>query len=108
MYLTRTPLTRIAEHGVYDADGTYFPADVIILANGFAVGGHILSLDVIGSKGRTLLDYWKDKQALSSYMSAAVSAFPNFFILNGPNSASGHLSVVYTVECQVAYVCKLV
>lgn len=108
MYLTRTALTRIAEYGVYDENGTYFPADVIILANGFAVGGHILSLNVTGSRGRTLLDYWKDKQALSSYRSAVVSEFPNFFILNGPNSASGHLSVIYTVECQVAYVCKLV
>jgi len=81
---------------------------VIILANGFAIGAHLAKLDIRGAKGRGLLEYWMEKKAVSSYRSAAMSEFPNFFVLDGPNSASGHFSVIYTVECQVEYVTKLV
>ena len=108
IFLTKTSLTRIAENGVYDANGKHFPAEVIVLANGFHIGGHLAKLDIQGSKGRNLLEYWTEKKAASSYRSAVISEFPNFFILDGPNSASGHFSVIYTVECQVEYVCKLV
>jgi cation diffusion facilitator CzcD-associated flavoprotein CzcO len=85
-----------------------YPADVIVLANGFLIGGHLAKLDITGNKGRSLLEYWTEKEAVSSYKSAAMSEFPNFFMLDGPNSASGHFSVIYTVECQVNYVSKLV
>lgn len=108
MYLTNTAITRIHPDAVEDAKGNRFPADVIILANGFAIGAHLAKLDIQGAKGRSLLEYWTAKEAVSSYRSAAMSEFPNFFMLDGPNSASGHFSVIYTVECQVEYVTKLV
>jgi cation diffusion facilitator CzcD-associated flavoprotein CzcO len=108
MTLTNTPLTRIMIDTVEDASGRQYPADVIILANGFEIGGHLAKLDITGIKGRSLLEYWTAKEAVSSYKSAAMSEFPNFFVVDGPNSASGHFSVIYTVECQVAYINKLV
>ena len=108
MYLTNTALTRIHPDAVEDAMGNRYPADVIILANGFAIGAHLAKLDIQGKKGRGLLEYWMEKEAVSSYRSAAMSEFPNFFMLDGPNSASGHFSVIYTVECQVEYVTKFV
>lgn len=43
----------------------------------------------------------------SSYMGTCVSAAPNFFMMMGPNSVSGHLSVVYTSECQINYALRL-
>lgn len=36
------------------------------------------------------------------------SDFPNFFILMGPNTVTGHLSVIYTVECQINFVLRLI
>ena len=36
-----------------------------------------------------------------------VPEFPNFFILMGPNTVTGHLSVIYTVECQINFTLRL-
>ena len=108
MHLTNTPLTLITPTAVQDNSGKTYPADVIVLANGFHIGANLARLDIKGLNGRGLLEYWADRGAVSSYKSAAVSEFPNFFLLDGPNSASGHFSVIYTVECQVNYVTKLV
>jgi cation diffusion facilitator CzcD-associated flavoprotein CzcO len=108
MLLTNTRLTRISQDAVEDASGRQYLADVIVLANGFEIGGHLAKLDIRGCKGRSLLEYWGEKGAVSSYKSATISEFPNFFFLDGPNSASGHFSVIYTVEFQVNYVNKLV
>lgn len=108
MQLTNTPLVRINEHSVSDSLGNEFPADVIVLATGYQIGGHLAKLSVFGKEGKKLLDYWAGKGAVSSYRSTLISGFPNFFVLDGPNSASGHFSVIYTVECQVEYVTKLV
>ena len=108
MTLTKTPLTQITKDAVIDANGTRYPADVIVLANGFLIGGHIAKLDIKGRNGQDLLEYWGQKEAVSCYRSVLVSEFPNFFLIDGPNSASGHFSVIYSVECQVDYTCKLV
>jgi len=108
MTLTKTPLTKITKDAVFDGNGTRYPADVIVLANGFQIGGHIAKLDVTGRNGRNLLQYWAEKEAVSCYRSVLISEFPNFFMIDGPNSASGHFSVIYSVECQVEYACKLV
>jgi cation diffusion facilitator CzcD-associated flavoprotein CzcO len=108
MHLTNTPLTQINSDTVQDASGNVYPADIIVLANGFHLGANLAQLDIKGSQGHSLLEYWGQKEAVSCYKSAAVSEFPNFFLLDGPNSASGHFSVIYTVECQVNYVTKLV
>ena len=108
MHLSNVPLTLITADGVQDSSCKRYPADVIVLANGFHIGAHLACLDIKGRKGKGLLEYWGEKMAVSSYKSATVSEFPNFFLLDGPNSASGHFSVIYTVECQVNYVTKLV
>lgn len=41
-------------------------------------------------------------------MGTCLSAFPNFFMLMGPNTLSGHLSVIYTSECQINYVLRVI
>lgn len=108
MHLTNSPITRILRDKVEDDSGNIYPADIIVLATGFKIGGHLENLDIKGCNGRNLNDYWSDKEAASTYKSALVSEFPNMFLLAGPNSGNGLFSVLYTVECQVDYVCKLV
>jgi hypothetical protein len=41
---------------------------------------------------------------MEGYLGAAVSGFPNFFSIIGPNSAFGHTSVLVAVEAQVRYI----
>jgi hypothetical protein len=45
---------------------------------------------------------WQER--ISAYLGIAVSGFPNFFILLGPNTGLGHNSVVLMSEAQIGYV----
>ncbi|KAI9664116.1 MAG: hypothetical protein M1821_007607 [Bathelium mastoideum] len=42
-----------------------------------------------------------------AYLGTCIPSFPNFFILMGPNTVTGHLSVIYTVECQINFTLRL-
>lgn len=44
----------------------------------------------------------------SSYFGTCLSGFPNFFIMMGPNTLSGHLSVIYTTECQINFAMRII
>lgn len=44
----------------------------------------------------------------SAYFGTCVSGFPNFFMLMGPNTVTGHLSVIYTVECQINFTIRVI
>lgn len=42
-----------------------------------------------------------------AYFGTVLPNFPNFFVLMGPNTVTGHLSVIYTVECQINFTLRL-
>lgn len=44
----------------------------------------------------------------SSYFGTCLSGFPNFFIMMGPNTASGHGCVTYTTECQINFTLRAI
>lgn len=44
----------------------------------------------------------------SAYFGTCLSGFPNFFMMMGPNTITGHLSVIYTVECQINFTMRLI
>jgi cation diffusion facilitator CzcD-associated flavoprotein CzcO len=79
--------------------------DAIIFSTGFDLTGAITSVDVRGLHGQGLAKTWLS-QGPKSYYGIAAAGFPNLFILMGPNTGLGHNSVVYMIECQVAYVVK--
>lgn len=37
-----------------------------------------------------------------------VNSFPNFFICMGPNTVTGHSSVIFTAECQIDMILRLI
>ena len=41
---------------------------------------------------------------LPSYLGTTFPYFPNFFMLTGPNTGTGHTSQVFMIECQLHYV----
>jgi len=82
------------------------PADVIILANGFDVTTWLHPLKVIGKGGKLLHDVWDERGGPQAYMGAAMDGFPNFFIIFGPNTATGHSSVILASENMVNYSLK--
>jgi len=79
-------------------------------------------MEILGTGGLRLLDYWKSKDGPEAYYGIAVPNFPNFFMIlgmsrcwsggthkadltrtvgAGPNTAGGHASVLFNEEVQV-------
>ncbi len=94
--LVTEPVATISSGGVTTISGAAVDADIIVLATGFATSDYLAGIDVIGAGGRRLHDVWG--VAPSAYLGAAVSGFPNFFMLYGPNTNQGGNSIVYILE----------
>lgn len=43
----------------------------------------------------------------SSLLGCCIHGFPNLFLLIGPNTATGHYSVIYTSECAINFTIRL-
>ncbi len=95
-------ILRIEPHGVRTADGRLHPLDVIVYATGFETMSFLSVLDVVGRSGGSLRHQWRD--GASAYYGMAVSGFPNFFMLYGPNTNLGHNSIIAMLECQFDYI----
>jgi len=95
----------IVEDGIQLKSGDLVPLDVIILATGFNTEG--VNANMRGSDGRDLLDYFESKQGPSAYLGTCVPGFPNFFLLLGPNTATGHASIIFFEEVQIQYALRL-
>ena len=121
--LTTQPLTSIQPHGVTLGPGRMYPsmdkkeskvptdevqkpADVIILANGYDVTTWLHPLRVTGRNGIDLQEEWDRRGGPQAYMGSAMDGFPNFFIIFGPNTATGHSSVILATENMVNYTLK--
>jgi cation diffusion facilitator CzcD-associated flavoprotein CzcO len=94
-------IARITEDGIETVDGQTHPADVIVLATGFALGLANAPFPITGLGGRSLDDAWKDGAV--AYKGVTVSGFPNWFIMMGPNTGPGHTSVLVYTERQIDY-----
>jgi cation diffusion facilitator CzcD-associated flavoprotein CzcO len=70
--------------------------DVIVLATGFQTSQYLSGIEVIGTAGQSLHARWAEDPR--AYLGVAVSGFPNFFMLYGPNTNQGGNSIVYILE----------
>jgi cation diffusion facilitator CzcD-associated flavoprotein CzcO len=120
--LTTQPLTRVNAKSVMLGPGRYYPpgksedadevrevpADVIIMANGFETNQWLHPLKVIGKENKSLEDVWTERGGAQAYQGIAMDHFPNFFMLFGPNTATGHTSVIFATENAVNYSLKFI
>lgn len=102
--LVTDAIDHITAQGVVDAKGSLHAADVLIYATGFMPFNFLNYFSVTGPGGVQLADHWAEK--VQSHRTLAVSGFPNFFMLLGPNSGLGHNSVILMIEAQVGYIVK--
>lgn len=84
-------------------DQVQIPADVVILANGFELTTWLHPLKVRGKGGALMQDVWDERGGPQAYMGATMDGFPNFFMIFGPNTATGHSSVILAAENMVEY-----
>ncbi|KAI8689141.1 hypothetical protein NCS55_00170200 [Fusarium keratoplasticum] len=89
-------------------NGDIFPADVLILANGFETQQLLTPMNITGLRGVELPALWQQSEKYASaYMGICISGFPNLFVLTGPNTLpSGHSTLV-GIECSVEYIIRL-
>ncbi|KAL9128333.1 MAG: hypothetical protein Q9217_002962 [Psora testacea] len=121
MKLTTRPLLSVKDRSVVlgpdpsispsarpDGNGCTKSADVIILATGFDTSTYLHRLAVQGVGGKCLHEVWKERGGPSAYLSTAVHGFPNFFMILGPNSVSGHSSAILASENVANYALQLI
>jgi 4-hydroxyacetophenone monooxygenase len=103
-----TLITEAVDHidgdQVVAESGAGVSADIIALATGFKVLQFLWPMDIVGVSGKTLREQWGVDDA-RAYLGVTVPDFPNFFIINGPNTNAGHGgSAIHATEFQVRYV----
>jgi cation diffusion facilitator CzcD-associated flavoprotein CzcO len=97
--LVTTGIREITASGVVCADGSEYPADAIVLGTGFQATTPIPEGVILGRKGLDLTERWRD--GAEAYLGMYVSGFPNLFLLMGPNTGTGHNSVIFLIEAQM-------
>lgn len=102
--LVTAPIERVNDHSISTTDGALRKVDCIIYATGFDVHG-ISRAPIIGLDGRNLSEVWREHR--EAYRGCSVAGFPNLFFIIGPNSGTGHNSLIYIMECQVRYILAL-
>ncbi|GAA6063697.1 hypothetical protein JCM10212_000276 [Sporobolomyces blumeae] len=86
--------------------GVKVDADVIALSTGFKVTDYLFPLRIYNDEGESLVDRFK-ANGVKTYLTSMVATYPNLFILMGPNSVTGHSSVLFNSECTVEMMVKL-
>jgi len=104
--LVTAAITGIEPAGVRTQDGRLHPLDVLVLATGYQVDRFVRPIEVVGRNGVALDEVWKDGPF--AYLAISVPAFPNFFMLNGPNGPVGNFSLIEVAELQIGYILQLV
>jgi cation diffusion facilitator CzcD-associated flavoprotein CzcO len=87
---------------VVDLKGVEREVDAIILGTGFHVTDMPAAYQVRGRAGALLDEVWRGSPR--AYLGTSIPAFPNFFMLLGPNTGLGHGSMVYMIESQIEHV----
>ncbi|KAF5590999.1 ACB 4-hydroxyacetophenone monooxygenase [Fusarium subglutinans] len=103
--LTNERALKIVENGV-ETDRGFIEADVIVLANGFSTNTFLEGVEVVG-RDETLTQHWESFGGAEAYNCSAMSGFPNFFMLLGPNATTGHTSAIMAIENSVNFALRI-
>ncbi|KAG7053128.1 dimethylaniline monooxygenase [Colletotrichum scovillei] len=101
------PIQEIVPEGIRTREGVT-EADVIVLANGFVTNNAVGGLDVIGRNGEQIDQHWESFGGPEAYNCTIASGFPNFFVLLGPNSLTGHASTIIAAENSINFALRII
>ena len=93
---------RLDGRRVVGASGASREVDVAIFATGFAATEFVAPVKIHGRGGAELGAAWKSGAA--THLGISVAAFPNMYLLVGPNTGLGHNSLVFMIEAQADYI----
>jgi len=93
-------IREIRPHSVVTADGEEHEIDTLILGTGFQVMP--VADPLTGRDGVPLAKRWSVRR--EAYLGTSVAGYPNYFMLVGPNTGTGHTSILLYLECQIEYI----
>jgi cation diffusion facilitator CzcD-associated flavoprotein CzcO len=98
----RTSIQDVVPEGIRTADGTIHKFDTIALATGFdSVTGGLNAINICGTKG-LLRDKWAS--GILTHLGMAMSSFPNFFMIYGPQAPTAFANGPSAVEPQADWI----
>ncbi|CUA72834.1 hypothetical protein RSOLAG22IIIB_10339 [Rhizoctonia solani] len=100
------PILEIVSDGIVTKSGRKHQVDVIAFATGFDIASSV-TLDVTGTEGQRLEEYYRQEGGPTGYMGTTIPKFPNWITIYGPNIGTGHASVIFAEELQMNYVSEL-
>lgn len=107
IHLTNSPILEVVPEGVRTKDGIT-EADAIVLAIGFQTNGYLGDVEVVGKGGKTLAQHWEAAGGPGAYNATMLNGFPNFFMILGPNTTTGHTSTIIAIENAVNYSMRVI
>lgn len=104
--LTNSGVAKVLPIGIQDNTGSERSHDVIIYGTGFKTNPFLLNIEVVGVQDRKLCETWA--KGARAYMGISVAGFPNLHLLYGPNTNTGHSSIIFRLEAQIGYIAQLI
>ncbi|KAM3529940.1 hypothetical protein MY4038_005157 [Beauveria bassiana] len=105
--LMDSKILEIVPEGVRTKEGV-IEADVIALATGYTTNSFLPRIEVVGRNGETAEEHWKKTDGAAAYNATLLSGFPNFFMILGPNTVTGHTSTVFAIENAINYSLRII
>jgi cation diffusion facilitator CzcD-associated flavoprotein CzcO len=100
--LVTEPIARVESDGILTTDGRFHQLDAIVYATGFHVSDNPMGARIVGRESHLLAEAIAGE--LPCYLGTTFPYFPNFFMLSGPNTGTGHTSQIFMIESQLNYV----
>jgi cation diffusion facilitator CzcD-associated flavoprotein CzcO len=98
-------IDHFTERSLVTNDGLEIEADLVVLATGFQSTKLFGNMSIEGPDGLTMDQSWAKE--IRAHRSVAVTGFPNFFMMYGPNSNLGHSSIIIMIEAQAGYIARI-
>lgn len=99
-------IERVVPEGIVTKTGRLIELDLLVLATGFNAAAYIRPVEVIGEDGVSLDDVWAKRPI--AYETMAVPHMPNFFMIGGPYSPVGNISLVTVSELQTGWIMQCI
>lgn len=93
----RDEIAQVKSHSVVLKSGEEIRADIIVTCVGYNVTKSYVPYTIIGKDGFVLNQEWL-QNGIAAYETILPKNVPNFFFLAGPNSVTGHSSVILAIE----------
>lgn len=97
-------IREVRARSIVTSDGQEREVDVIIFGTGFQITDQPIAHMVKGRLGQTLAETWRGSP--TAHLGTMIAGFPNFFLMQGPNTGLGHTSVVIMMEAQIELMLK--